>query len=341
MNAQESSVEEDKYLWLEDVGGEKALEWVKAENAITQTKLEADPDFEKLRTDLLSILDSDARIPMVVKRGDFYYNFWRDKKNERGLWRRTTLDEYRKANPNWEVLLDLDELGKAENENWVWKSVEMLRADYNKALISLSRGGADATVTREFDLKSKQFVPGGFFRPESKGSIGWIDRDTVFVQTDFGPGTMTSSGYPRIAKRWKRGTELSEAEPVYEGFHEDLAIGAVHDDSIGFERDFISRTLAFYNDELYLLSSEGKKLKIDAPNSANKSVFHNFLALELRDPWEIDGKSYKAARSWSPISKASCRGNASSTWSSSRPTRLPCRALHLPRTIWCSMFSKT
>ena len=160
---------EDPYLWLEDVLGDKAIEWVKARNKTSQAKLEADPGFATLRDDLLAILDSDARIPMISKHGEYYYNFWRDKKNERGLWRRTTLEEYKKTEPKWEILLDLDELGKDEKENWVWSGASLLRPDYNRALINLSRGGADATVTREFDLEKKRFVSDGFSRPESKG----------------------------------------------------------------------------------------------------------------------------------------------------------------------------
>ncbi len=227
---------DDAYLWLEDVMGEKAIDWVKARNQKSQSKLEADPSFATLRDDLLAILDSDARIPMISKHGDFYYNFWRDKKNERGLWRRTSLEEYKKADPKWEVLLDLDELGKTEKENWVWSGASLLRPDYNLALISLSRGGADATVTREFDIQKGAFVPDGFSRPESKGSIGWIDRDSVFVQTNFGDGSMTSSGYPRMAKRWRRGTPMASAETIYEGQDVDMAVSAIHDDSPGFER---------------------------------------------------------------------------------------------------------
>ncbi len=285
---------EDPYLWLEDVMGEKAIDWVKARNQKSQAKLEADPSFAKLRDDLLAILDSDARIPMISKHGDFYYNFWRDKKNERGLWRRTSLEEYKKADPKWEVLLDLDELGKTENENWVWSGASLLRPDFNLALISLSRGGADATVTREFDIQKRAFVADGFSRPESKGSIGWIDRDSVFVQTDFGDGAMTSSGYPRIAKRWRRGTPLASAETIYEGQTVDMAISAIHDDSPGFERNFISRAIAFYNDELYYMPDVGNQLKIDAPNSSNKSVFREYLAVELRDPWDLGDRSFKA-----------------------------------------------
>jgi len=188
----------DPYQWLEEVGGEKALEWVKARNAIVQKRMEGDGGFDKLRSDLLEILDSNARIPFVSKSGDYYYNFWRDRKNERGLWRRTTLSEYRKAEPAWEILLDLDALGKSENENWVWKSVSLLRPDYKRALVSLSRGGADAVVVREFDLEKKSFVEGGFYLPEAKGSVSWIDLDHIFVSTDFGSDAMTDSGYPRI-----------------------------------------------------------------------------------------------------------------------------------------------
>ena len=285
---------DDPYVWLEDVTGEKAIDWVKARNAKSQAVMEADPRFNELREDLLAILDSDARIPFVSKQGDFYYNFWRDKKNERGLWRRTTLDQYKQKDPKWEVILDLDALGKAEKENWVWKGASLLRPDYQRALVTLSRGGADADVTREFDMVTRQFVTDGFTRPEAKGSMNWIDRDHVFVMTDFGPGSMTESGYPRVAKKWKRGTSLESAEVIYEGKADDMSIGAMHDDSPGFERNMVSRTLAFYNDELYLLDSNNKLVKIDAPNSANKSIFHDYLAFELREPWTLGDKTYTA-----------------------------------------------
>ena len=285
---------DDPYVWLEDVTGEKAIDWVKARNAKSQAVMEADPRFNELREDLLAILDSDARIPFVSKQGDFYYNFWRDKKNERGLWRRTTLDQYKQKDPKWEVILDLDALGKAEKENWVWKGASFLRPDYQRVLITLSRGGADADVTREFDMVTRQFVTDGFSRPEAKGSMNWIDRDHVFVMTDFGPGSMTESGYPRIAKKWKRGTPLESAEVIYEGKADDMSIGAMHDDSPGFERNMVSRTLAFYNDELYLLDANNKLIKIDAPNSANKSIFHDYLAFELREPWTLGDKTYTA-----------------------------------------------
>ncbi len=288
------SQQEDPHLWLEDVTGEKALDWVRAQNAKTQTHFESQADFRALESELLEILDSDERIPFVSKRGDFFYNFWRDKNHVRGIWRRTTLDEYRKASPEWEVILDLDKLAEDEGENWVWGGSQLLKPGYDRAIISLSRGGADATVSREFDMKSKSFIEDGFQRPEAKGGMVWVDQDHVFVYTNFGEGSLTTSGYPRIAKLWHRGTPFDEAKVVYEGLPEDMYISAYHDDSPGFERNFVSRTLAFYNDELYLVGDDLKLSQIDAPNSANKGVYKQYLLLELREPWEVNGKSFAA-----------------------------------------------
>jgi prolyl oligopeptidase len=285
---------EDPFLWLEDVEGEKALEWVRNQNAASKESLESIEGFAQLRDDLRAIMDSNDKIPFVREMGGYLYNFWQDASNPRGLWRRTTLESYRTTSPQWDVILDLDALNEAEGENWVWAGSNCLRPDYTRCLVSLSRGGADANVTREFDIATKSFVEGGFFRPEAKGGLSWIDLDTVFVYTDFGDGTMTSSGYPRIAKRWKRGTELASAETVYEGQADDMYIAAMHDDTPGYERSFVSRTLAFYNDELYLLGEGGKLTKIDAPNSANKSVHEDWLMLELREPMSAGGATYAA-----------------------------------------------
>ena len=284
--------EEDPYLWLEEVTGEKQLDWVRERNKKTQTHFESKSDFTELRDDLLKILDSDERIPFVSKSGDYYYNFWRDKDHVRGIWRRTTLGEYRKPIPKWETVLDLDALAEEEDENWVWDGASILKPDLDVAIVALSRGGADASVSREYDLETKSFVQGGFERPESKGGMNWIDRDHVFVFTDFGEGTMTDSGYPRVVKLWTRGTDLKDAEVVYEGKQDDMYISASHDDSPGFERNFVSRALAFYNNELLLRADDGKLTKVDVPNSASKGVFQKYLLVELRKPWEVGGKSY-------------------------------------------------
>ena len=293
-HAQEPAVADDPYQWLEDVTGDKPLSWVRAQNAKTDAALGSSPGFKRIEAGIREVLDSDAKIPGVQKIGDWYYNFWKDSNHERGIWRRTTLEEYRKPNPAWETVIDLDALNRAEGENWVWHGADCLRPDYRRCLVALSRGGADADVTREFDTVDKAWIEGGFFRPEAKGALSWIDRDTVYVYTDFGPGTMTESGYPRVAKRWKRGTPLESAQVVYEGTADDMYIAAFHDDTPGFERDFASRTLAFYNDELYLVGADGKRTRVDAPNSANKSVKREWLTLELREPWTVGGREYKA-----------------------------------------------
>ncbi|WP_290593304.1 prolyl oligopeptidase family serine peptidase [Arenimonas sp. SCN 70-307] len=285
---------DDPYLWLEDVEGQEALDWVRARNAVSKEALAGDPRFEQVRTSLLEILDSNARIPYVGKMGDYYYNFWRDRDNPQGVWRRTTLEEYRKDQPRWEVLLDIDALGKAEGVNWVWAGAECLRPEYDRCLIDLSRGGADATVTREFDVSDKAFVEGGFSRPEAKGQVNWIDIDTVYVSTDFGDGSMTDSGYPRIAKEWKRGTPLTAARTIFEGQASDISVGAYRDDTPGYERDFVYRGLTFYTNELYLRGEGDKLTKLELPDGAQKGVFREWLSVELRQPWTVGGKEHPA-----------------------------------------------
>ena len=289
-----AKVTDDQYAWMEEVTGDKPLEWVRAQNARTEAEITTTQGFKQLEAGILKMLDSDAKIPGVQKIGDYYYNFWKDQNHERGIWRRTTLEEYRKPQPQWDTVLDLDALNKAEGENWVWHGANCLRPEYTRCLIALSRGGADANVTREFDLGTRQWVKDGFFRSEAKGALGWKDADTVYAYTDFGPGSMTPSGYPRIVKEWKRGTPISAASVVYEGTNDDMYIAAFHDDTPGFERDFVSRTIAFYNNELYLRGADGKLSKIDVPNSVSKGVVREWLTLELREPWEVGGKTYKA-----------------------------------------------
>lgn len=292
---QEHLPPEDPYSWLEDVAGDAALAWVKARNAESGKELAGAPGFEELKTDLLKILDSKERIPAVFKQGPHYYNFWRDARNPRGIWRRTTLEEYRKAEPKWDVLLDLDALSAAEKENWVWGGAQILKAGgYRHVLINLSRGGADAHVVREFDFESRSFVKNGFELPEAKGGLSWIDKNAVYVSTDFGPGSLTTSGYPRVAKIWKRGTPLSEAELVYEGQATDMSVSAAYDDTEGFERHFVYRSIAFYNSETFLRSVDGTLRKIEAPVDANVFARREWLMIELRSPWTAAGKTYAA-----------------------------------------------
>lgn len=289
---------DDPWLWLEDVGGDKALDWVRAKNAVSEKEFAANPRFEPLRKDLLGILNSRERIPFVSRMGEHYYNFWRDAANPRGLWRRTTLAEYRKPQPQWETVLDLDALAKADKENWVWKGADCLRPEksgepYRRCMLSLSRGGADATVLREFDLAARDFVKGGFELPEAKQDINWRDIDTVWVATDFGPGTMTTSGYPRIVKEWKRGSPLASARTVLEGQMTDVSVGAFSERQSGVRRDWATRAIAFWNTETFLLR-DGRQLKLDIPNDASPSFFKNFLLVSTRTPWTTGGRTWPA-----------------------------------------------
>lgn len=284
--------QEDPYLWLEEVMGEKAIAWVKEQNAKTQKVLEASAQFAPIRDKTLEVVNSRARIPGVVKRGEWYYNFWQDQKNIRGVWRRTTMDEYRKPEPKWETVLDLDQLARNEKENWVWKGSTCLYPKYDRCLLTLSRGGADAAVVREFDVLGKSFVAGGFEMKEAKGSASWINRDTLFVQTDFGPGSQTKSGYPRIVKEWKRGTPLDAAKVVFEGQEADISVSAWQSEQKGYTtRQFVRRGVTFFTTELFL--REGTKLiKMDVPADAQASYAQDMLWVRLKSAWTLGDRTY-------------------------------------------------
>ena len=284
---------EDNYQWLEDVTGTRSLAWVKERNAESTNELTRSTLFQTLDRRILEILDSDERIPGIQKLGANYYNFWRDARNPRGLWRRTTLEEYRKAKPNWEVVLDLDRLGKEENEKWVWHGAQALKPDYRRALISLSRGGADANVVREFDLAAKSFITDGYTLPEAKSQVGWRGIDSVFVGTDFGPGSLTKSGYPRLVKEWKRGTPLSAASLVLEAKPDDMGASAFRDLTPGFERDIVVRRPTFRTSEVFL-RLDGKLKKIEKPDDAQAAFHRQWMLVRLRSDWSVGGKTYPA-----------------------------------------------
>ncbi|ATG52768.1 S9 family peptidase [Brachybacterium vulturis] len=311
----------DPHQWLEEVTGEDALAWVKERNAGAETELDAvaDPQHPSgaplaatLQDQILEILDAKDRIPGVTKRGDHLYNFWTDAEHERGLWRRTTLDSYRTDDPEWDVLLDVDALNEAEGEDWVWHGARLLRPagqdpagqdsdePYRHALIDLSHGGADADVTREFDLETRRFVPaaeGGFERPEAKGSLSWIDADTVWVATDFGEGTMTSSGYARQARIWHRGTTLQEAELVHEVPESDMAVFAAHDSTPGWERDWVIEAHAFYDMTVHVVDrSQQPPLlqQVDVPADLEANAHRDLGIFCPRSDWEVGESTYPA-----------------------------------------------
>ena len=259
----------DPFLWLEEVESQEALAWVHERNARAESELQ-DAGFAPLERELREILDSPDRIPAVVKRGPHLYNFWTDADHPQGIWRRTTLESYRTEAPEWEVLLDLDELSAREGVTWVWHGATVLRPEddhaadpgpWRRALVSLSRGGSDADVTREFDLVIREFVPeeaGGFYKPEGKGNLSWIDADTVYASTDqFSPQSdepaVTTSGYPRFALRWRRGTPLEQAAPVISVEEDEMVAVADCDSTPGHVRHTAVRMLGFYDSETYLI----------------------------------------------------------------------------------------
>ncbi len=284
------SATDDPYLWLEQVRSDSAMQWVRQENAVTLARFTG-PAFDSLRTTIQRVLDSDARIPYVSRQGAYLYNVWRDKAHPRGLWRRTTLDEYRKPNPHWEVILDVDSLASAEGKKWVYHGAQCLEPKYERCLISLSPDGGDASAVREFDIPSRSFVQDGFVLPSAKSRVGWIDRDHIYVGTDFGPGSMTESSYPRIAKRWTRGTPLASAETLYEGKPTDMSVAAYRDRTPGFERDFVSVTRDFYHGDLYL-NRNGKLVHVDVPDDASTGFQREWMLVELKSPWTTGGRTW-------------------------------------------------
>jgi prolyl oligopeptidase len=284
---------DDPFLWLEDVQGERALAWVRERNAASQKALTARPEYAPIRSQVLAVLNARDRIPYVARRGDRLYNLWQDDVHKRGLWRRTTLTEYRRPQPQWETVIDLDALAQAEGENWVWGGASCFGPDYRRCLVSLSRGGADAKVVREFDVVDKRFVNDGFALPEAKSSVDWIDADAVYVATDFGPGSMTDSGYPRIVKRWKRGTPLADAVTVFEAQKTDVAGSVSVDRTPGYERTLFVRSVDFYHSETFLQQGD-KLVKMDIPSDASPSFMRDTLLLSLRSDWTVGGQTFPA-----------------------------------------------
>jgi prolyl oligopeptidase len=286
----------DPYLWLEDVQGERALAWVKQRNALTEARLEKHPRFADTQQKLRAILDARDRIPYVQRMGDALYNFWRDAKNPKGLWRRTTLAEYRKPEPAWEVVIDLDALGAADKENWVWKGATCLAPDYRRCMVALSRGGADASVLREFDTQTKRFIDvkdGGFHVAEAKTDVNWLNANTLLIGSDFGPGSLTESGYARVIKRWQRGQPLAQAATVFEGQAKDVAAWASVDLTPGFERTTVGRATDFYNTEMFLLEGE-KTQRVDKPSDASLAFWYEHVLVQLRSDWTVGRATHKA-----------------------------------------------
>ncbi|WP_295629541.1 prolyl oligopeptidase family protein, partial [uncultured Corynebacterium sp.] len=297
--------------WLDDIVGDRALEWARERSAETESLFDGDVSRDGLESDIRAALDTDARIPYPVRRGDHLYNFWRDGEHPRGLWRRTTLESFLAGGSGagtadaektdaettdagtagagtagtateWEVLLDLDELAAAEGENWVWKGAQCRYPDYDRALVHLSRGGADASVIREFDLATFEFVDESPFElPEAKSDVSWVGRDEILVGTDMGPGSLTASGYPKQVFLWRRGESLRDAELIFSGHDDDVAVGGWFDATEGFERLFVERAIDFYGSRRFVRANGGLQI-IEVPDDCRVSVHREHLMLMPR-----------------------------------------------------------
>ena len=283
--------DDDPYLWLEEIEGDAARAWADARSAETLAKL-ADTRFDADRAALLDIFDRPDRIPHVARRGGFLYNFWRDAAHPRGLWRRTTMDSYRREPPDWDVLLDIDALAAKEGEDWVWGGAATHPPRHDRAMLGLSRGGSDAVVLREFDLAARDFVEGGFALPEAKGGVSWLDEDTLLLSSAFGEGNATLAGYARTARLWPRGSDPAKAAVLFEVIPERMSCWAAFDR----ENDCLifGEHIDFFNVALWIGDRTGPKTKIDVPTDAQASWHRGFLAIKPRTAWTVGGATYPA-----------------------------------------------
>jgi prolyl oligopeptidase len=285
----------DPRLWLEEIESPRALDWVKTRDDKTLSELQADPRYKMVEADARAVVLATDRIPAPELRGRWIYNYWQDPKSVRGIWRRTTPEEYRKPEPSWETVLDLDALSAAEKENWVWKGADCLQPEQNLCLLTLSRGGKDASTIREFDADKKEFVPGGFSVPEAKSDVSWSGRDALYVATDFGPGSLTKSGYPRIVKLWKRGAPLSAATKVYEGSVDDVSVSPLVMRRPEGRLALIQQSPTFFTQREFVIGDDGALTRVPLPESANtRGWFDGRLLAELRDPWLVNGATIPA-----------------------------------------------
>jgi len=284
--------DEDPHLWLEEVDGTRAMDWVKAHNKRTCDHFEAMPGFDDLYQRNLTIYNADDRIATPEIRGDFVYNFWKDATHPRGVWRRALLSDYLKRSPQWEVLIDVDALSATDGEKWVLKGVSWLHPNFNRCMVNLSPGGGDAVTSREFDVREKVFVKEGFVLPTAKSQVAWKDENTLYVGTNFGAGSMTQSGYARITKVWKRGTALASAETLYEGQETDMGVWTYTMHAAHRTYVLVYRMLTFYENEIFVHEKD-RLIRLALPADAQVTgFFKNQLMVSLKSDWDVQGTQY-------------------------------------------------
>jgi prolyl oligopeptidase len=288
LSAQTATPPEDPFTWLEEVEGERALAWARAENEKSLGVLQQDPRYQRFHDAALDILQARDRIPLVAIRPDGLYNFWQDDTNVRGLWRRTRMESYRTDAPQWETVLDLDALSTAENANWVWRGSSCLPPDFRRCLISLSDGGKDAVVVREFDTQTRQFVDGGFGLSEGKQSASWLDENTLLVAREWGPNTLTTSGYPFVVKRLRRGQSINQAVEVFRGTPQDVSAGpmVMRDSSGTVQAVGFYRGVNFFDREFTILVGN-RSVKLNLPKKSSPAgIVDGRVLISLDEAWE-------------------------------------------------------
>lgn len=287
------SAQDDKYQWLEEVDGLKALEFVNIQNKATEAILTSQKDYQNIYNKSIEIYNSAQKIAYPDIRGRYVYNFWKDKDHVRGIWRRCLLADYTANKLNWETVLDIDALSEKDGKKWVFKGASGLYPNYNKFLIQLSDGGGDAVYVKEFDAITKQFITNGFSIDESKGSVSYLDENTLVVSTDFGEGTMTTSGYPNQVRLWKRGTQLKDAQLIFEGETTDVSSSGyvVHDGATSYL--FIGRGITFFTSQK-MIWKDNKLIILDLPEDCSPSgILKNQLLVSLKSDWKVDDITYK------------------------------------------------
>ena len=284
--------EDDPFLWLEEVDGEKAMQWVHEQNESTAQAYKSSPLYQELYAQALGVLDNKSRLPSVSKRGKYLYNYWKDSENPRGVYRRTSLKQLKKDQPKWETVLDMDQYNRDHEGNWVFKGMNCLPPKYRQCLVYLSPGGGDSVVLKEFDAKKKRFIEDGFSLPNSKMQASWRDRDHLFVSTNFGPDSMTDSGYPRIVKLWKRGTPLEQAQTLYTADKKSVSAFAYRSRGKK-DMDFLIDSTSFWENTYFQLI-DNKPVRLNMPATAvTNGVFNGQLIITLQADWSFQGKQLK------------------------------------------------
>jgi prolyl oligopeptidase len=283
--------DDDPYLWLEEVDGERALAWVDQQSGATLARF-AGAGFAADRDTLAAIYDRPDNIPFVTRRGPHLYNFWKDAQNPRGLWRRTKLESFRTERPTWEIVFDLDRLAAQEDKDWIWSGVATLPGAHDRAIMQLSRGGSDAVVLREFDIPAKAFVPDGFCLPEAKGGIEWLDRDTLLLSSAFGDGMATRSGYPRTVRLWRRGTDPERTPVLFEVPAESMTAWGLVDRTQRSETLWFTEKLGFFDSHFWLGDRTGPKTKLDLPTDIWMETHRDWLVVKRRTSWTVGRQTW-------------------------------------------------